>query len=84
MDTEGHISSYTTENSGLETDKIRCIWQKNNGEILIGTEEGLYLMDTDGNIYRNTSNTILKTTRILDVKETGTGSIYVSTDGYGI
>ena len=84
MDTEGHISSYTTENSGLETDKIRCIWQKNNGEILIGTEEGLYLMDADGNIFRNTSNTILKTTRILDVKETGTGSMYVSTDGYGI
>ncbi len=84
MDTNGNITSYTSENSNLATDKIRCIWQKNNGEILIGTEEGLYLMDKAGNIFRSTSNTILNSKRILDVKESSTGGIYVSTDGYGI
>ncbi len=84
MDVNGDITSYTSENSGLATDEVRCFWQKADGEILIGTEEGLYLMDTDGAIYRNTTNSILNTTRILDVKEISTGEIYVATDGYGI
>ncbi len=83
MDTEGTITSINTDNSDLGTNKTRCIWERKNGEILIGTEEGIYLRDTSGEITKYTDNSILNETRILDVKEGYDGKVYVSTDGYG-
>ncbi len=84
MDADGNVTSYTLENSGFATDKARCISQKADGQMMIGTEEGLYLMDTDGGVYRTTLNATLNSTRILDAKEDREGRIYVATDGYGI
>lgn len=84
MDTQGNISSIQTENSDLKTDKTRCIWERENGEVLIGTEEGIYLRDSQGEISKYTDNSILNTTRILDIREGYDGKVYVSTDGYGV
>lgn len=84
LDTNGDITYFNSKNSGLETNKIRCIWQKKDKEFLAGTEEGLYLIDRNGKVRKYTDNSILNTKRILDVKETAGGEIYAATDGYGI
>ena len=84
MDADGEVTNYNAQNSTLETNKIRCIWQRSNKEILIGTEDGLYRIDQKGEIAKYTDNSVLNTKRILDVKECDAGEIYASTDGYGI
>lgn len=84
MDEKGEVTYFNVKNSGLETNKIRCIWQKKDKEFLIGTEEGLYLLDKTGNIRKYTKDDILNTKRILDIKECRNGQIYAATDGYGI
>ncbi|MGO4947776.1 diguanylate cyclase domain-containing protein [Blautia sp. Sow4_E7] len=53
-------------------------------EILVGTEEGLYLINKRGNVNKYTDNSVLNIKRILDVKECSNGEIYAATDGYGI
>ncbi len=83
MDAAGTITSINTENSDLGTNKTRCIWKRENGEVFIGTEEGLYLRDSQGKVSKYTDNTVLNETRILDICEGYDGKIYVSTDGYG-
>ncbi len=84
MDAAGSIASIHTENSDLGTNKTRCIWERKNGEVLIGTEEGIYLRDSQGRITKYTDNSILNETRILDIREGYDGKVYVSTDGYGV
>lgn len=81
---DGEFKYFNTKNSELETNKIRCIWEKTGKEFLVGTEEGLYLIDKNGKVQKYTDNRILNTKRILDVKESYNGKIYASTDGYGI
>lgn len=81
---DGRIRNYTMADSGLETNQIRCVWQRENKETLIGTEEGLYSCSVDGKIQKLTKDSILNTKRILDVTEDEEGDIYVATDGYGI
>ena len=80
----GDISSINVNNSGLTTNQIRCIWQMHNKEILIGTEEGLFLMDQDGEVRLYVRDQILGTKRILDVREDSDGTIFAATDGYGV
>lgn len=82
--TNGQIVTYTMANSGLETNQIRCIWQRENKEILIGTEDGLFIRRFDGTIQKFTKDNILNTKRILDVTEDEEGTIYAATDGYGV
>ena len=82
--TNGQIITYTMANSGLETNQIRCIWQRENKEILIGTEEGLFIRRFDGTIHKFTKDNILNTKRILDVTEDEEGTVYAATDGYGV
>ena len=82
--TNGQIFSYNTVNSGLETNQIRCIWQRENKEILIGTEDGLFIRRFNGTIQKFTNDIILNTKRILDVTEDEEGIVYVATDGYGV
>ena len=82
--TNGQIITYTMANSGLETNQIRCIWQRENKEILIGTEDGLFIRRFDGMIQKFTKDNILNTKRILDVTEDEEGTVYAATDGYGV
>lgn len=84
MDADGTVYRYNTENSGLETNQIRCIWQRANKEILIGTEDGLYIKRENGVTEKFTEDEILGTKRILDVKEDSRGVVYAATDGYGV
>ena len=84
MDLAGNITCYNTKSSEMETDKIRCIWQKEDDRIFVGTEDGLFLIGSDDKIQRYTDNSILNTKRILDVKESDTGKVFASTDGYGV
>lgn len=80
----GKIFNYNTLNSRIGTNQIRCVWQRQNKETLIGTEDGLYVIDSRGIVKNLTENDILNTKRILDVKEDSTGTVYASTDGYGV
>lgn len=84
MDSDGNITSFDKKSSNLGTDKTRCVWTRQNGEVLVGTEEGLYLIDRNGKAEKYTDDETLNTTRILDVKESYSGKIYASTDGYGV
>lgn len=84
LNASGRVFHYDTKNSGLETSKIRCIWQKQDKELLVGTEEGLYQIDEKKQIKKYTDDAVLNTKRILAVKEACSGKIYAATDGYGI
>lgn len=84
MYADGSVESYNTANSGLETNQIRCIWQRADKTLLIGTEEGLYVRGQEGTIRKFIEDPILNTERILDVKEDSRGTVYVATDGYGV
>ena len=84
MNQDGSIVCYNTENSGLGNNKIRCISERSDKEIMIGTEDGLYIMDQTGQIKLFTDDETLNTKRILDVKENSQGIVYASTDGYGV
>lgn len=77
----GELVNYNAQNSGLTTNKIRCIRQRQDGSYLIGTEEGLFQMQGDA-VTRLTDNEILNSRRILSVAEYD-GSVYAGTDGYG-
>lgn len=84
LEQDGTISNLNTDNSGLTTNQIRCIWQKKNKEMLVGTEKGVFLIDKKGVVQQLVQDEILNTKRILDVKEDSCGTIYAATDGYGV
>lgn len=80
----GEITSLNKKNCNLQTDQIRCVWQRNSGDVLIGTEEGLFLLGHNCQVQPFVEDDILCSKRILDVKEDKAGTVYVSTDGYGV
>ena len=82
MQQDGTITIFNKENSGLKTDRIRCVRQQEDGGILIGTEQGLYVLK-DNRIRYLTENEILNSKQILDVAEYE-GTVYAATDGYGL
>lgn len=84
MEADGRIHSLNSSNSGLTTNQIRCVWQKQDKDFLVGTEEGLFLVKENKSVEPFISDEILSSKRILDVKEDRDGTIYAATDGYGI
>lgn len=78
----GELITYNMENSGLTTNKIRCIRQCKDDSLLIGTEDGLFQKKGD-EIRPLTDNKVLNSRRIMDVAEYD-GLVYVATDGYGV
>lgn len=84
MDTEGKVSRLNTENSGLTTNKIRCIEQREDGSFLFGTEEGPFVYEEGGEVQKLIEDDDLENKRILDLREGGDGKIYAATDGYGL
>lgn len=82
MRSDGTITVYNKENSGLTTDRMRCVRQQEDGNILIGTEQGLFALKDDRIDYL-TKDATLNSKRILDVA-TYEGTIYAATDGYGL
>ena len=79
---DGTITVFNKENSGLTTDRIRCVRQQEDGGILIGTEQGLFVLK-DNRISYLTEDETLNSKRILDVADYG-GTVYAATDGYGL
>lgn len=84
MDAGGHVSVIDSDNSGLETDQIRCTYQRKDGDMLVGTEQGVYLINKDRQVTYLTDDDDFNDMRVLDVREAENGKIYVSTDGYGV
>lgn len=84
MDQEENITQLNSENSSLTTDRIRSIYEKEDGSFLIGTEEGAYLYREGDGIQPLTEDKELQKRRILDVREATDGCIYIATDGYGL
>ena len=82
MQSDGTITIFNKENSGLTTDRIRCVWQQKDGSILIGTEQGLFVLK-DSRISYLTQDETLNSKRILDVADYE-GTVYVATDGNGL
>lgn len=80
---DGKIVTFDSQNSGLDTDQIRCIKEASAGNILIGTEDGLYVLNEGKEIKHLTDNEVLCSQRILDVTEYN-GAVYAATDGYGV
>ncbi len=82
MQPDGTITVFNKENSGLTTDRIRCVKEQEDGGILIGTEQGLFSL-RDNSISYLTEDETLNSKRILDVAYYE-GTVYAATDGYGL
>ena len=79
---DGEIVTYNTENTGLTTDQIRCVRQTEDGSVLVGTEQGVFV-EQDGKFRRLVEDDGLNSKRVLDVTAYD-GTVYAATDGYGV
>ena len=78
----GEMTSFTKEN-GMPSNEIRCIYAMKNGDIMVGTNNGLAVISADS-IVRTVSDGDVQNTVFLDLEEGRKGEIYVGTDGDGI
>lgn len=88
------IIKINKDNSDLTTDLIRAIWQRNDGSLLLATEEGVFVCSESKNtsddealgynVHYLTNDGVLTSYRILDVKEDEYGTVYAATDGNGL
>ena len=81
---DGEITWYQSNNSALETDKIRCTYEISDGRILAGTDAGMYQIDQAGTLSRFAEDDRLCQTRVMTILEDQDGTVYAGTDGYGI
>lgn len=84
MEPDGSVSVIHAGNSELETNQIRCTYQRKNGDMLVGTEQGVYLVNKERQVSHLVDNSDFNDMRVLDVREAKNGKIYVSTDGHGV
>lgn len=85
MDANGLVSVLNTDNSGLKTNQIRCTCQRKNGDMLVGTEQGVYLINKEKKVSQLLDDKAdLNNIRVLDVREAEDGKIYATTDGHGV
>lgn len=82
LNTDGTITTFNTENSGLTTNQTRCVWQAADGTVYLGTEQGLFA-ERDDVITRPVQDDVLNMRRILDIADYD-GTVYAATDGYGL
>ncbi|MDC7280062.1 ATP-binding protein [Butyrivibrio fibrisolvens] len=82
LSANGEISSFRTHD-GLPSNEIRCLRNGFNGNILVGTNEGVAIIN-DGELTLSMNGEILKTPVVLDLLELEDGTLYVATDGDGI
>ncbi len=91
---DDEIVRINKENSNLTTDLIRAVWQRNDGSLLLATEEGVFVCEEAEKTFKNqslsfdvhflTNDAVLTSYRILDVKEDKDGTVYAATDGNGL
>lgn len=80
----GQIRHMNADNSGLTENQVRCIRQRRDGTLMLGTKAGLFLIEKDlKTIRRFCDDSFLNGVRVLTVIEYG-GRVYVGTDGSGL
>lgn len=84
LEPDGNVSAINMYNSELETNQIRCTFQRKNGDMLVGTEMGVYLIDKERQVSHLVDDSDFNNVRVLDVREAKNEKIYVSTDGHGV
>ncbi len=81
---DGTITEINSENSELTTNAVRCIYEKNDGSFLVGTEGGLFVIDTEDKVGRLVNDESFNLERILAIAEDAEGYIFIGTDGDGL
>ena len=79
----GGFVAFTKEN-GMPDNEVRTVYEGLNGDILVGTNGGLVIIN-QGQIVRTVgANDVIKNTVFLSVTQAEDGTIYVGSDGDGI
>ncbi len=74
-----------SRSKGLSSNYINTLLMLNNGDIAIGTEEGINLINTRGDIYKTYDyNSGIEYPNILSLYQDENGLIYAGSDGGGI
>ncbi len=87
---DGKIINLTKDNSGLTTDLIRAVSSRKNGDLLLATENGVFVCEKSNkdnssyDVSYLTDDEVMTSYRILDVKEADNGTVYAATDGNGL
>lgn len=76
------IAHYNTSNSAIGSNFIYCLYKTNEGQILAGTDKGLYYFIADSNNFRRVANAPEYFYRTIC--ETSDGTIWTGTYGDGI
>ena len=84
QDVSGSVKRYHTGNCGLTTNQIRCVIQSRQADVLIGTEDGIFVITKEDKIEKYVEDEELAHQRIMDIKEDESGRIYAATDGSGV
>ena len=83
-DGENILHSYTSENSGMTSNRVRNTFELSDGTIAAGTADGLNFL-RDGQVTGTiTGSDGLQNTQILSLAETADGAVLAGTDGAGI
>ncbi|MDO4615578.1 MAG: two-component regulator propeller domain-containing protein [Lachnospiraceae bacterium] len=83
---DGEILQISTDNSDLDTKDLRCLYMGKDGVLYIGSENGLYAMEQDGEVYRvvKSTDSVLNQERILCIEGDSEGVLYIGMDGDGL
>lgn len=81
---KGDISSFG-RTTGILTNLINCAYQLNDGNIAICTEEGVNIIDSEGEVLKTYDyNAGLEYPNILDIYQDSKDMIYIASDGGGL
>lgn len=83
-ESDGTITSFSTSNSGITNDRIRCIIELKDGTLAVGTTSGLNFIKGDKVTGTITEEDGLENDQILSLWEDEEQILYVGTDGAGI
>lgn len=83
IDADGTVHSWKKED-GIAGSKVRVCEQISNGDLYIGTTNGLSIIHKDGTIKNITKGGDIKNDYIMCLYEDADGSVWAGTDGGGI
>ena len=79
---DGDITTFTKKN-GMPSNEIRCVSAMKNGNIMVGTNNGLAIISGD-RIIQTIDSDDVQNAVFLDLEEGENGEVYMGTDGDGI
>ncbi|MCQ2521774.1 MAG: ATP-binding protein [Lachnospiraceae bacterium] len=80
----GEVRTFTEEKEKLTSNRIRCIYEMQDGRIVVGTVNGLNVIQNDAVVETYTAEDGMLNTQILCITEGPDGEIVVGSDGAGI